>query len=709
MNKGALQADLKTFLKQEPVKKNPLNPRTYGKALTIYDRRLTQETQGTLQKYLRNNKGFYDAEVSYSEKPVGRKLELTYDIILNDRAYVAELRYESEDPLLLAFIQPTETDSIIKIGTPLDAQIFDRERTRIIDVLKNNGYAEFNTNFIEFRGDLTDQGIIATIFIYGPLEGTQHIRYRIGDINVYTEHHTSARMIEANMTTIENVKYYSRSDEFIVDPSVIHRAIALRQGDIYRKEDEFKTTRNTYKLPAYRLVTLDPYVISPSDSTYHYNIYMTPRDNKWAYDMGVNFFYSNFNQITDQDLIGFNGSVGLQNRNFNNKAIRHSFGVNGTFELNLSNLQANSLSIQFNNRFEVPKLIKVFNFPNLLKKIGFMTSEEVRNYEQSTNTDIDFNFGTTSILNFYNLRTVNANISYVYQPTSKSRWIYKPLGISILNTDIKDRFRDEILMNNPLLAKSFENYLLSGFLIKDLSYFRELTLNNKSSLTFINNLEFSGIETYFLNRIFSREKWKLGGINFAEFFRLEADIRYNTNVKERSSFAARFNTAIAVPFTGSTEVPFVRQYFVGGPNSMRGWQLRELGPGAHSLAILNPRPGQPFFQTGEFKLEMNAEYRFDLFWFWEGALFVDAGNVWTLKSDASRPGSKLSRDIIDQMAVNFGWGIRADFDYFLLRFDFGYKLRNPFPDPETNSRYILTNGAYNGYLGNITFAINYPF
>ena len=147
----------------------------------------------------------------------------------------------------------------------------------------------------------------------------------------------------------------------------------------------------------------------------------------------------------------------------------------------------------------------------------------------------------------------------------------------------------------------------------------------------------------------------------------------------------------------------------GGPNSLRGWQLRELGPGSYSDRILDPILGQPFFQTGDFKLEFNFEYRFDLFWFWEGAVFLDMGNVWTIKNDSERIGSKLTSRFLDEMAMSTGWGLRADFDYFILRLDFGYKLRNPFPDPETNSHYILTNGKYNGILGNVNFAINYPF
>ncbi len=714
VNKGAIRSDLAGLVKQQPVKKNPLNPRTYGKPLTVYNPNLTRQTAETMQQYLRNNRGFYHCTVGFREVIKGRKIELTYDIDLGPRAYISTLTYESEDERLLALITPESEDSIIKIGFPLDAQLFDRERTRIVEAIKNNGYAEFNANYVEYRGDSTAAGVDVSFFLYGPIIGTQHKRFTIGEVNVFTEHLASGSPSFALRDSIESLHYFARSDQFIVDPLVIHRAISLRPGSIYKKSDEFQTTRNVYRLSPYRLVTIDPFLKNPDDSLYNYNIFMTTRDNKWAFDMGVNFFYSNFNQISDQDLIGFNGSVGMQNRNFKNKAIRHSFGIDGTFELNISNLSANSVSLQFNNRFEVPKIVKFFDISGLLKFFGFLDETSISEYKQITNTDIDFNFGHTSILNFYNLRDVNTSFAYTYQPNNRNRFVYKPLGISVLDTDIKARFRDEILSNNILLAKSFDDYLLTGFLIRELSYFKQIDYGKKTSLSIIGNFEASGLENYFINKSINlvssyKEKWKLYGLNFAEFIRVEADLRYNTKIKDRSTFAARMNAAVAVPFTGGVEVPFVKQYFVGGPNSIRGWQLRELGPGAHSLAMLNPRPGQPFFQTGEVKFEMNAEYRFDLFWFWEGALFIDAGNVWTLKDDVSRPGAQISTSMFDQMAMSIGWGLRADFDYFLLRFDFGYKLRNPFPDPETGERFILTNGFYNGTLGNINFAINYPF
>jgi len=322
---------------------------------------------------------------------------------------------------------------------------------------------------------------------------------------------------------------------------------------------------------------------------------------------------------------------------------------------------------------------------------------------------VDFSVGITDIINAYRINTVNASWAYKFQPDERNRYVWRQIGLNILDTTIDDVFQSTILDSNPLLERSFDDYLFTGFLMRELNVFRQTKESARGgSLAFLGNLEFSGLETLALNSIFSpNSDWRVANLDFASFIRIDTDLRYYKKVKDRSSFALRFNLGVALPLGGEDEViPFVKTFFVGGPNSLRGWQIRELGPGSYSEKVLNPVPGEPFFQTGDFKLEFNAEYRFDLVWFWEGAIFVDAGNSWTLRTDPERPGSKLSGRFLDEIAVSTGWGVRADFDYFLLRFDVGYKVRSPFEIPDTGSHIIWDQ---NSILGNINFAINYPF
>ena len=140
---------------------------------------------------------------------------------------------------------------------------------------------------------------------------------------------------------------------------------------------------------------------------------------------------------------------------------------------------------------------------------------------------------------------------------------------------------------------------------------------------------------------------------------------------------------------------------------MRAWRIRELGPGSYNNASITRESGNPFFQTGDLKLLLNAEYRFDVFWRIEGALFVDAGNIWTLRKD-DRPGAMFTSEFLDQIAVGSGMGIRFDADYFKVVLDIGLKVRNPFPDDE-GSHLALKSGLPTREVVNWNFAINYPF
>ena len=714
IKKGDIKKEILTLVKQSPQKKNPLNPRTWGKPLTIYDQVLTRETAEAIEKYLRNRKGFYQARVTYGEASEGRRMAVTYIIILNERSYVGEVSYDSDDPALMSILESNIEERRVKSGDPLDAKLFELERARIINLFTEQGYANFNGNYIEFQGDSSNSNIDVTFKIYNPLEKTRHPRYKIGDINIFTEHILSQNPLVGLKDTLNGISYLAKSNRFVVEPRMISNVISLRNGNTYKKSLEAKTNRNLSRLSPYRFAVIDPYV--SGDSLYNYNIFLTPRDHKWVFDMGANLFYSSISQI-GRNLFGFSGNVGFTNRNYQHRAIRHNIALEGTFEFefpSLTEVDANSISTQLNNTFDVPKVVDVFRITNVLHRLKLIDDETFNTLDQNGTTEIKFGIGLTSILDFYVLNSFNASWSYNFQPNPRLRFIVQQIGINVLDIDVKDRFQQEILANNPLLAESFTDNLFTGFLFRELSIFKQTRERDDGiRLSFIGNFELSGFENFVVNKLVNAvssydDNWKLGGIEFGNFFRTSADIRFYKQFSPRTTFAARFNTAIAVPYGGS-DVHFVKQYFVGGPNSIRGWQLRELGPGGYSERLLNPVENQSFFQSGEFKLEFSTELRFDVFWLLEGAIFLDGGNVWLIRDDPIRPGGKISSNFMRQLALSVGYGFRLDFDYFLFRFDIGYKLRNPFPDPETGSHFVLTNGRWNGVLGNVNFAINYPF
>ena len=199
-------------------------------------------------------------------------------------------------------------------------------------------------------------------------------------------------------------------------------------------------------------------------------------------------------------------------------------------------------------------------------------------------------------------------------------------------------------------------------------------------------------------------------IAFAKYFRYEFDGRYNKEYSGTSSFASRLNLGLIIPFGNNPSAPFIRQFGVGGPNSLRAWNIKEPGPGGYRdpLAKLKETP-VIFVNQGDIKIELNAEYRFKILLLLDGALFVDAGNVWTLKEDPNRPGSVISGNFIKQMAIGAGYGVRFNFNFFIIRFDCGYKIRSPFEDPYKKSQWYTFKEIRQQGLGNVQVAVNYPF
>jgi outer membrane protein assembly factor BamA len=277
--------------------------------------------------------------------------------------------------------------------------------------------------------------------------------------------------------------------------------------------------------------------------------------------------------------------------------------------------------------------------------------------------------------------------------------------------------------NNPIIFLQFRDVLGSGLLFRDLTYIYNKPKNRAgNSLVFINNLEFSGLEVFVANKLInlingSNEEWKLNygadkSISFAKYIKYELDFRFYREFSKTSSLAFRFNTGAALPYGDIKVVPFIKQFGLGGPNSMRAWNIRQVGPGSYADPLIKIREVPDlniYIQQGDIKLETNLEYRFKIFLIFDGALFVDVGNVWNLRPDPLLRGAELNGNFLNSLAVGAGYGIRLNFGFFNIRFDAGYKVRSPYRDAFLQRNWYSWQEISAQGLGNIQVAVNYPF
>jgi hypothetical protein len=264
----------------------------------------------------------------------------------------------------------------------------------------------------------------------------------------------------------------------------------------------------------------------------------------------------------------------------------------------------------------------------------------------------------------------------------------------------------EILDENKFLAESFGNQLYTGFLFRNYLFEVNSKVRAKAGyFKMLHSIELSGIEMYTINRIINvinnndDEKFLNPNadpedlVEFSQFAKGEIDIRYYKDLSRTTTLALKLNTGIASKYGPYTnQVPYPKQFFVGGALSNRAWQIRELGPGGYEDTT-EIDPNLPFYQTGDFKIDFSAELRFKLFWYFHGVVFLDAANVWILQSDDTRPDADISNNWYKQFGIGYGYGIRLDLDFFILRLDLGYKLHNPYPvlydDTKEPSRWLV--------------------
>ena len=311
--------------------------------------------------------------------------------------------------------------------------------------------------------------------------------------------------------------------------------------------------------------------------------------------------------------------------------------------------------------------------------------------ENDAVTQLKLGYSFVTIRDYYQYYNLVANLQYIVQPNPFRRLIIDRTGIDIFIPDAKPAYQ-AILDDNPFLRESFGKQLFTGVAFRGLTSEQNSRRKHRAGyFKFIQGLELSGLEVFGLNTLVNAisndtEAFAFGNkdgdpenlVTFSHFAKAEVDLRFYRDVGRTSQLAMRFNTGIASPYGPYTQqVPYIKQFYVGGPLSNRAWQIRELGPGSfQDTAALDPNV--PFYQTGDFKVDISVEFRFPLFWYFKGALFADAGNIWTLRPDPARPGANVKSPFAE-LGMGFGYGVRMDLSYFILRADFGYRLHNPYP------------------------------
>ncbi len=684
--------------------------RKIGEAPVLYDEFETDRNNKQLGLYMQN-KGYHHAEVSDSVRLKKKKVVVSYDIAAGIPYQIRSLNYHYEDTALRSLLAPDTLNSVLKQGELFDVDAMQAERARIETYMRNRGYYNFNREYIYYEVDssLNNHQVDLTIgvkkFILPSEEGfylvVPHRKYRIEEVYIYPGFDPKRAMADnkAYIEGLTSFKYnefeFRHEDNLKADPGVISQSVFIMPGEDYDAENVKQTYKHLSSLRIYKLVNIvfeektpgDPYQHDSYPLVCHIQLSPTTSQSYTVELEGTNSA-GNF---------GVGGNLNYTHRNL--------FGGAENFTTRLSGAVETIREIDqvgFGNMIELG-LEGRLTFPKFL--LPFKTEQFIRKYNPKTSTSVRFNYQRRPD---YTRSMFQTTFGYNWTSGDFITHIINPLSLNYVKMlDATDEFLEDI--KDTYLEFSFEDRLILGVNYSFI-YTNQDIQKSRDFVFFRTNLESAGLLLKGLARAIGTEQDSLGrhimfGNAFAQFIKGDVEFRYFKIMNDQTDLVYRVFAGAAYPYKNSITIPYEKQYFTGGANGIRAWQVRNLGPGSYNIYNEPEAPKWPN-QTADVKIEGNIEYRFDLFWLLEGALFVDAGNIWSLNPDDDRPGSvfKWNR-FYKEFAVGTGLGLRMDFSFFVFRFDLGMKVRDP-AQPE-GSRWIFMNSGYNKPQFNI--AIGYPF
>lgn len=661
--------------------------RKVGEAPVIYNENMAERARQNIQSAVQNL-GYLNAEVEMLKLTNKRRVHLLYHIDPKTRFSVRKLQVTNKDSGLDSLLEASAPASKLSEGMPFDLNILDQERSRLNSLLVNNGYFRFNKEYIRFEADTVLGNHQADVELivnpYRPnakAQPQQHPTFHIGEVTY-------------DIDSIGGRKPRFRN-------KVIERAIDLQPGELYAEEKVQSTYAHLTRLGSFVSTNIHFSESAQDSSLLNTHITLTP-----AKANAVNLELEGTNSAGD---FGAATKLTYLNRNTFHGGELFNIKLRGAFEAikGLSGYQDQNY-IEYSA--EAGLTFPEFKFPFLkdaFRKSAQATSEVSLMFDSQDRPE----FHRRVITGAWKYRWAGLNrrlqhridlldLNYVFMP-----WI---------SETFRQLYLDDPANRNAILRYNYENL----FIMK-LGY--QFTYNSRvqngltsnygtNAYTIRAGVESSGNLLYglcnLLNTSSNEEgQYTLMNIAYAEYVKGDIDFAKSFRIDDKNSMALHLGLGIAYPYGNSTILPYEKRYFSGGANSVRGWSVRELGPGS-----FQGHDGRIDFinQTGDIKLDMNLEYRSHLFWKIHGAAFVDAGNIWTLRSYDDQPGGQFAFDTFwRQIAVAYGLGIRLNFDYFILRLDGGMKAIHP-AYTDNRRHYPIIHPNF-GRDFSLHFAVGLPF
>lgn len=674
-----------------------------GEPPVIAQYTVLEKDRAVMQNWL-ENRGYFHDTVTLDTVIHHKKLTAVFNAYVGPQYTIRHISYPNDSSILSKRIRGKNSKralrrSLFKEGAPYDLDVVMAERQRIDDRLKDRGFYYFNPDYLIAEVDSTvgnhQVDIAMKVKQSTPAEARRP--YRLDSVVVYADYDISTDSSTAGAR--------KESGYFIVDPhhrfnpKIFSRTLVFDSGDLYKRSDHNLSLSRLTTLGVYKFVKARFEPTPGSDSLLNAYYYLTPTLPK--------SLRAEVSGLTKSPINATGGELTLSWRNRNTfkgaelLTISAYTGIEQQFSSDV-NVSTRRLGAEAN--LYVPRIIAPFRFRT---NSGYVPQTKVTaGYEL-------FNRNTQ-----YLLTSIRGSFGYVWKENVKSEHNLNLINInSVQPTHVTPEFSDS-LKNNITLARSIERQFIIGS-IYNYNYNtlnKPNAINKRHNFYFNGNLDLSGnLIGLITGASYNKGKEKeLFSTPFSQYTRIELELRHRLRLGANSSFHTRILGGEAIAYGNSPNVPFIKEFFAGGTSDIRAFRARTLGPGSYYAG--NPRNSFVVDQPGDIKLELNAEYRAKLFSIVHGALFMDAGNVWTRKADSTRPGAQFSNQFLKQIAVGLGAGLRFDINILVLRVDVAIPVRLPYysPSSPTGSGWVFNQIDFSSKewrRNNIVYnlAIGYPF
>jgi len=688
-----------------------------GEPPVILDSAQIKLSEEQIKKFL-FTKGYFNARVkdSVAINKSNRKATVYYKLNAGIPYQINKVEYKIEDPTLEYFILQDTLHSLIKRGMRYDADVLTKERDRIAKQQRNDGYYKFGIEFIFLLVDTNLEGNKVNIeidvkkYAYHPEDNadtllyTNHVRYHINNIYVITDYDIFNRNKQYTDTAVYNDATFLYNKKLLFRKKDIDSKIFFYKGELFNNDRVDETYSRLTSMKAFKSVNINFKQDDKKNDYINSYVLMAP-----AYKQ--NFAIETDGTNTSGNL-GVEASIVYQNKNIFKGSelleIKLKGGLIAQKNFVADNTNNSNLNTAFFKGFNTvqfgPELN--LNFPKPL--FPFTLIKFYKNAAPKTTLSTSFNFQQNSLYS-RGLTSLSYGVQFSGKKYIKHGIV--PFEANLIKADLSPGFATQLKKDSNLfLLTSFKSHMTT---VSRYTFIYNNQLNTTASqyktFSYLKaDFESSGNILRGLYNITNQPKDSLGrytilNVPFAQFLRFDLDYRVYKSVRKLGRFVYRITGGMGYALQNLNALPYEKSFYGGGPNDVRAWQARSLGPGSSKAKLNDPYNDK----IGDIQIEMNFEYRFNIYKWLNGAYFIDAGNIWLRKKDPNRPNAEIELNrFYKELATGTGVGLRADFSFFILRVDGAFKVYNPGNDE--GRRFVFGGGQFfSSFI--LNFGIGYPF